>query len=287
VCSSGAEGADSSRQQFGALLQEAVGPSAAATALKAAAALALSEALPASTPAVAGQAARGNLRAALSTDVGRPGAAAAAATEVGGVTAPAGTAVSRPVIAAPQQFQLVGAISSTPALGPVGAAATATNNQAAATATIGAAATAASGAACVAADGENAAAAVAAASGQQESGAGVGAAAAAAAAAAAGAGASTGAGPCVSFADLQQASPGNEGIELSWWVALQLHGPEAQPAQVDVAPVLQLCHNDWGDPDTLRALQSTITAADATHCRRTLQVLLVCMQPYVRIATMA
>ena len=56
---------------------------------------------------------------------------------------------------------------------------------------------------------------------------------------------------------------------------------------VDVAPVLQLCHNDWGDPDPLRALQSTITAADATHCRRTLQVLLVCMQLYVWIATMA
>jgi hypothetical protein len=71
-----------------------------------------------------------------------------------------------------------------------------------------------------------------------------------------------------SFADLQQAFPGSEGVELLWSVALQVHGPNVQPAGVQVAPVLQL----WGDADTLEALRSSIAAADKTYCQHTLQV---------------
>jgi hypothetical protein len=83
-----------------------------------------------------------------------------------------------------------------------------------------------------------------------------------------GADAAAAAGPGLSFADLQQAFPDSVGVELLWSVALQVHGPDAQPSEVEVAPVLQL----WGDTDTLQALRSSIAAADKTYCQHTLQV---------------
>jgi hypothetical protein len=58
------------------------------------------------------------------------------------------------------------------------------------------------------------------------------------------------------------------GVKLLWSVALQVHGPSAQPSDVEVAPVLQL----WGDTDTLQALRSSIEAADKIYCQHTLQV---------------
>jgi hypothetical protein len=74
--------------------------------------------------------------------------------------------------------------------------------------------------------------------------------------------------PATSFADLQRAFPGTVGVKLLWSVALQVHGPNARPSEVQVALVLQL----WGDTDTLQALRSSIAAADKTYCQHTLQV---------------
>jgi hypothetical protein len=81
-----------------------------------------------------------------------------------------------------------------------------------------------------------------------------------------------------SFADLQQAFPGSVGVELLWSVALQVHGTNAQPAEVEVAPVLQL----WGDTDTLQALRSSIAAADRTYCQHTLQVGSIAVATYAK-----
>jgi hypothetical protein len=77
-----------------------------------------------------------------------------------------------------------------------------------------------------------------------------------------------GAGSAPTFADLQQAFPDSVGVVVLWSVALQVHGPEAQAAEVQVAPVLQL----WGDADTLQALRSSIAAADMIYLQHTLKV---------------
>jgi hypothetical protein len=76
------------------------------------------------------------------------------------------------------------------------------------------------------------------------------------------------AGSAPTFADLQQAFPDSVGVVVLWSVALQVHGPDAQPSGVEVAPVLQL----WGDTDTLQALRSSIAAADMVYLQHTLKV---------------
>jgi hypothetical protein len=99
---------------------------------------------------------------------------------------------------------------------------------------------------------------------------------AAAAATAAAAAAAAAVPPCIhtTFSELQQQLPHSKGLNLLWGIAQQVHGSNADPAAVEVGPILLL----WLHPATLQDCRDSLRTDSPAQIGETLLLLLELQQ---------